>query len=84
MKTPKITTNSTVDVFTSPPSGNTVKERFELKIDDFDIEKKAGKKNKNKKDPDEDFQHQFLIIGFDTEYKTPDFLVSKTDIKEGM
>ena len=50
--------------------------------DDFIVPTVAGKPNR-KKSPEDKSPEPYLIIGFDTEFKTPDYLVDRKDILEG-
>lgn len=80
MTTPKkLTAPSTVSVFTEPPAISKGKRSFKLEFGDFVKDENVGGK-KIRKTLDE---IPYLILGFDTEFKTPDYLVNKLDIKEG-
>ena len=71
-----------VEVYETPPElvgrRNPLKSRFVVKHGDFEPEVKRTKKSK-KTTP----KSSYVIIGFDTEYKTPDHPLELEEIKAG-
>ena len=57
------------------------KTKYSVRFDDFEIPK--AKSRKKKGEPDKKIDPSYLIIGFDTEFKSPDQAISRENIKQG-
>ncbi len=76
---------NTVSVFREPPElAGSIKTETWVENADFYSEPETDKPKRKKKSEEEDVPQPYLIIGFDTEFKTPDYLVSREQVVMGL